>query len=271
MGETSLKDIKLSFEAEVFSAPRRLYRETVLIVPFFAARKQQLVRHAEFLNELGFDVVIFEFDTQLFTLPNRLISSQAAQSKSLIQSIGYKHVWADQIEKLLNEIPGRKIIMAFSNPSAGAIEAIARRQAVDVAGLICDGGPTAQYWSSLVKYFTSEVPLPVAPARWLAATVFSPLWSLDAKGSLAQDLASLPEGFPLLSVRGWKDHLIPPKHIDEVFEPHANLDWQKLSLPEGGHLNGLRDFPDEYKPAVTEFLQALGSKENVSAPGPVKN
>ncbi len=30
--------------------------------------------------------------------------------------------------------------------------------------------------------------------------------------------------------------------------------WKKLSLPEAGHLNGLRDFPSEYKPAVEDFL-----------------
>ena len=48
--------------------------------------------------------------------------------------------------------------------------------------------------------------------------------------------------------------------IDMVFEPHEHIDWEKLSLPEGKHLNGLKDFADEYKPAVKKFLVQCATK-----------
>lgn len=243
--------LPLSFEAEFHPASKKRFQETLLFVPFYGGKKPQIRRHIELANELGFDAVDVEMDTSLLGFPNRVISSQ--------KGIGYKHVWADQVEQLLNEIPGKKIVFAFSNPSSGAIEAIARRRATDITALICDGGPTARYWDSLVKYYTTETPLPVLPARWAVATLLTPLWALNARGTLAQDLAQFPQGFPVLSIRGWKDHLIPPKHIDEVFEPHGNLNWRKLSLPEGGHLNGLRDFPDDYIPPVRDFLSEVAT------------
>lgn len=242
---------KFSFGAELHLAPKKRFAETILFIPFYGGKKPQIRRHIDFANELGFDAVDVEIDTRLLSFPNRVFSSH--------KGLGYKHVWADQVEQLLNEIPDQKIVFAFSNPSSGAIEAIGRRRAVDVKGLICDGGPTAHYWNSLVKYYTTETPLPIAPARWAAATMMTPLWSMNARATLNEDLTKFPQNFPILSIRGWKDHLIPPKDIDEVFEPHLNLAWRKLSLPEAGHLNGLRDFPEEYIPPVTDFLKEIAT------------
>jgi hypothetical protein len=45
--------------------------------------------------------------------------------------------------------------------------------------------------------------------------------------------------------------------IDKVFEPHGQIDWQKLSLPQAGHLNGLKDFREEYAPVVAQFLKEI--------------
>ena len=72
-------------------------------------------------------------------------------------------------------------------------------------------------------------------------------------------LAKLPAHFRILSVRGWKDKIVTPEMIDKVFEPHPHLDWVKLSLPQAGHLNGLKDFPEEYKGPVSSFLKELGT------------
>lgn len=243
---------ELPFGGEFHPAPQKKFQETLLVVPFYGGRKPQMRRHVEFLNELGFDVVDFEFELNFSSIYDQVYSPRSG--------LGFKHVWADQVEALLNTIPGQKIVYACSNPASGAVEAIARRKASDVTALICDGGPTDRFWDSIVKYFTTETPLPLKPARWAMATLLTPLWSPRARLTLHEDLEQFPDAFPLLSVRGWKDHLIPPKDIDEVFEPHTQLDWQKLSLPEAGHLNGLKDFPDEYVPAVTRFLKAYAHK-----------
>jgi hypothetical protein len=92
------------------------------------------------------------------------------------------------------------------------------------------------------------------PLKLLATPAVAFGWSPKLNSDIRFDLNSFPEGFPLLSIRGWRDRLIPPNDIDKVFDHHTNLNWKKLSLPEAGHLNGLRDFPSEYKPGVEDFL-----------------
>ncbi|MEZ0390668.1 MAG: hypothetical protein ACAH59_00530 [Pseudobdellovibrionaceae bacterium] len=230
---------------------QKKFKETILLVPFFGAEKKNLQRHVEFLNELGFDCVLFNLKDEWKSLASTFLSSEAL--------FGLKHVWADQIEALLNEIPGQKIIFSFSNPTASALEAIARRRATDIQGLICDGGPSAQLWHSMVNYFTHEISLPFYPVKAFAAAATTLLWHPKFNDVIHEDLKKFPSGFRILSIRGWKDPLITPKMIDLVFDPHSQLDWQKLSLPEGKHLNGLKDFPDQYKPSVERFLKEIAT------------
>ena len=86
------------------------------------------------MNELGFDCLIFELLDSIKNSPKHLISSSL--------QFGLKHVWADQIESILNSIPGDKILFSFSNPSASAIEVVAKRRGHDIKGLVCDSGPS---------------------------------------------------------------------------------------------------------------------------------
>lgn len=249
--ESSLKE-HLPFHGELHKAPRKLFQETVLLVPFYAAKKNSLKRHVEFLNELGYDAVLFDLHKDSRNLNQTIFSSK--------EMIGIKHIWADQVEALLNSIPGKKIIFSFSNPSASAIEAIARRNATDVAGLVCDSGPTGNLLSSMVNYFTHEEPIQFLPLRWIAATAITYMWSPQFVRAIHEDLEKLPTHFPILSIRGWKDKLIPAHLIDQVFEPHLNVHWKKLSLPQAGHLNGLRDFREDYELPVREFLESISTK-----------
>lgn len=241
----------LTSNGEWFRSSQRKYKETILIVPFWGAEKKNLQRHYEFLNELGYDCVLFDLKDSWAEMVTNNLSSKA--------QFGLKHVWAEQIESLLNEIPGKKIVYSFSNPSASAIEAIASRNASDIAGLICDGGPSGQLWHSMVNFFTHETPLPFYPAKAIAAAATALLWHPRFLQVIHDDLKKFPKDFRVLSIRGWKDPLITPRMIDIVFEPHKQLDWQRLSIPEGLHLNGLKDHPDTYKPPVTQFLKEIST------------
>lgn len=238
----------LSFQGEYHRARRKGFAETVVFVPFFGGKKSNLKRHVEFVSQLGFDSVVFNLN---FKLDPLMTSAQSG--------FGLKHIWADQIEKILNEVPGDKIVYSFSNPSASAIEAIARRGAYDVKALICDGGPSAQFFSSMLNYYKFESPIRLAPLRWMAALGGSLLWHPRFAQALRADLRAFPAGFRVLTIRGWKDPLISPDQIDAVFEPHHQLKWSRLSLPKGGHVNGLKDFRDEYTPPVSRFLQTVGT------------
>lgn len=241
------------FEGEFFLARNKKFEELVFFVHFFDGSKKQLLRHIRLVNELGFDAFAFHLQGNHQDLTSLKIPVSAKNK------FGLKHVYADQIEHLLNELPGQKIIYSFSNPSASAIEAMARRQCSDIAGLICDSGPTAEFLPSAFKLYTHEFKIKSFALRTLLAPVLSAAWSPHFHKDLHRDLATFPEGFRVLSIRGWKDLLIPPEHIDAVFEPHNNLNWSKLSLPEAGHLTGLRDFKQEYAPVVKSFLETLAT------------
>ncbi len=249
-------NLKLSRQGQVYKAPSKKFAETVLLVPFFGAERTNLRRHIDLLNELGYDCAAFELRDEWLGVPESLFK----QRHKITQGhFGLKHIWTDQIMEILDEIPGPKILFSFSNPSASAIEAIARRKAKDISALIADGGPSGQLWHSMVSFFTHEQPLKTYPLKAAAAALTAFLWHPRFLAVIHDDLNQFPKGFRILSIRGWKDKLISPKMIDMVFEPHKQLEWQKLSLPHGEHLNGLKDFPEEYRPPVIQFLKEVST------------
>jgi len=160
---------------------------------------------------------------------------------------------------MLNVIPGNKIVYTFSNPSAAAIEALARRHCLDISGLICDSGPSGRFVDSFKNLAKLEWNIPTSVLRWSLVPYLSVVWSPHLHKDVHSDLQKFPKGFKILSIRGWKDLVIPADHIDAIFEPHPNLSWRKLSLPEATHLTGLRDFRTEYVPAVEKFMQEIST------------
>jgi len=243
------------FGLEIAQPEVQRFNECVVLVPFYGGTKIQLRRHSDFLLALGFPVASFDLAAfpkgQRTQLIGNLVSSRA--------EFGVKHIWADQIEAVCNAIPGQKILFGFSTPSASAIEAIVRRQAVDIAGLICDSGPTTDLLSALVNYFRFEEPLRVPLTRYAAALALTLGWSPAFRHEITADMEQLPSQFRILSIRGWKDKIIGTHEIDQVFEPHNQIDWRKLSLPKAGHLNGLRDFASEYEGPVKQFLLQIAT------------
>ena len=255
MDYSALAKKEFPFAGEFFLSRTKKHDELIFFVPFYGGVKKQLLRHIHFVNQLGYDAFAFELEGNHkdWTKLRPPISSQG--------HFGIKHLYADQIERLLNDIPGKKIIFSFSNPGGSAFEAMARRQCSDTVAMICDSGPTDKFLPSVVKLLEHELKVKALALRLAITLPFALFWSPYFHKDLHTDLATFPEGFPLLSIRGWKDQLIPPAHIDSVFEPHTNLDWQKLSLPEAEHLKGLRDFKDDYQPVVEKFLIGISAKE----------
>jgi hypothetical protein len=223
---------------------------TVLFVPFYGGTKASLKKHIELVENLGFKTKFVELEFSILRILAKPFSAQTMH-------FGMKALWADQIESALNGISGEKILYAFSTPSAGAIEAIGRRAGHEVLGLVAEGGPTGEIWQSLLNYFTFEKPIQLWPARYIATTFCSYLLNPELNDRGDEDFKRIPPGFPVLSIRGWKDPLISPKQIDLIFEPHQHILWKKLALPEAKHLNGLKDFRSDYEPAVSSFLNDL--------------
>lgn len=249
-GAKTLNSTAFPFEGELFPSRKKAYRETVFFVHFYQGSKRSLLRHIRFVNGLGFDAFAFNLETR-FSLFHPPITADGGW--------GYKHVYAAQIEQLLNLIGGEKIVFAFSNPGGAAIEALARRQCSDVKALVCDSGPSGQFLKSAYNLYRQEKKITNAFLLTTATPFLSMLWSPQLHHDLPGQLKMFPENFPVLSIRGWKDPLISPEQIDAVFQTTQNLDWRKLALPEAEHLNGLRDFASEYTPPVANFLREVAT------------
>jgi pimeloyl-ACP methyl ester carboxylesterase len=244
-----MKFSRPDLKPELFESHRRKFEEVIVLVHFYGGNKKVLRRHIDWLNGEGFDVVAFEMKKRL-NLLNPPITAEGR--------FGLKHLYAEEIESILNDIPRNKIVYAFSNPSAGAIEALAKRRCQDIKGLITDSGPSGKLALSIYNLYNIDYEYSM-PRSLATAAVSSVIWSYKFNLDLQDELREFPKDFPVLSVIGWKDPLIPPDHIEEVFKDQNHLDWRKVNLPDAGHLNGLRDFPDEYAPAVRSFLQRVAT------------
>ena len=241
---------------ELFKSKTKSSSGLVFFIHFFGGNKKILKRHVELITELGFDAYIFNIKD---SIKDYSYFPFSAKSKKF----GLKHVIADQIEMHLNLFPEfkNKIVFSFSNISACAIEAISRRIKIenknDVKAMLCDSGPGMDVITSSFNLMKYQFKVNSIFARTATAAIFSMGWSYQLNKDLHTDLENFPNNFPLLSIRGWRDQLISHQSIDAVFQPHTNLKWKKLNLPEAGHVNGLRDFPNEYKPAVENFLSTV--------------
>lgn len=229
------------------------YEETIVFVHYFGGSPKSMRRHVEMVNNMGFNAVTFQLVFNELKLPAPLPISPK-------MDFGIFAIWRDQIESVLNSITGKKIIYSFSNPCFSAIAATGERHASDIIGIVCDSGPARDIirsWWNLVedKYKVKNIFLKTAmlPVGYLFI-------GLSFKENIPKVLKAVPEDFPILSIRGWQDHLVPYEEIEAFFDQQDHLDLRVISLPKGGHLDGLKQFPGEYVPAVKDFLEKISKK-----------
>ena len=266
---------------EGFPAPSRSLDPMVLIVPFFGGTSAHLKRHIKFVNDLGFDASLVNLTVPHLRDPRPPISRRG--------QIGLKYVWADRIEDDLRDLgrrfPDRPVIVyAFSGPAAAAFAAIARLRQADarhspkllrkageflwgksqvntnaprVLGIVCDSGPFVDLWRCNWKYMYHSFGLKFLPLRGAATAASILIWGYDAEATLHEDLRTTGRGLPILSIRGWNDKLISVDAIDAAFPRDADLDLKVLSIPQAGHLDGLKSSPETYVPRVESFLKSL--------------
>lgn len=239
-------------EGELFKSKKKKSNHLIFFAHFYGGHKNALRRHINLVNELGYDAYVFNLK---YTMKDHQFLPYSFVSKKF----GIKHAIADQIEEHLNLLTEykTKIIFAFSNIAGCAIESLARRRTPDVTALICDSGPGAKFIHSSSALLEEQMKIKALPLKAIVLPFFILAWSKDMHRDITKDLQKLPEGFPVLSIRCWKDKMISPSHIDKIFEPAKNINWVKLSLPEAAHLTGLRDFPSEYRSGLEDFLKSI--------------
>jgi hypothetical protein len=237
-----------------YPTTKKLFSESVLFVPHYGGSLGSMKRHIQMVNDLGFDAYAF---------PSAKIDKHQVKKFALAPNtkFGLVEIWADQVEQVLNHIEGKKIVFSFSSPSYGVVKALARRNCVDVKAWLCDGGPWYGHaWLSIWNYFTHADPIENPVVKAFASTLTVYLWGFGFQEEYRKELKQFSNEFPVLSIRGWKDPMVPAKNIEAGFEGMDNLDLYVLGLPEAGHLNGLRDFRQEYAPRVKQFLERFANR-----------
>jgi pimeloyl-ACP methyl ester carboxylesterase len=246
--ESAVNNSALPFAGELIPAPTQKFRETVVFVHHFGGTKKLLKRHVQFVNALGFDAVTFELS------PNEIRLRTLAPINSELK-LGARHVWAGQIETVLNNVKGQKIIYSFSMPSAAALEAITNRSAKDISCWVCDGGPFANVFRCTVNALALQKKFKPSVLRAGVSAAATMFFGPNIERDFAHWWSNLPKGFPVLSIRGEKDPLVPLSAIDEAFSESLQIGLEVLSLKDGAHLDGLKNFPELYKPVVEGFLK----------------
>ena len=204
-------------------------------------------RHYKYLNEKGFDCVTFN----LLFGSERLRWEWHPDMKYIYKGVFY--VWTRQIRSVLNFIEGDKILFGFSGPSLSAFWASHGRN--DISAVICDGGPFHRIYSNTRNFFYYEVGI---KNKWLnkAAAFFgSAIWGYKPIEKLHKVLRVWPRSVPVLSIRGIKDNIVAIRTIRKVFKIASNVDVTTLELEYGKHLDGMRDFPDQYTKTLLPFLK----------------
>lgn len=219
-------------------ASTRLFEETIVFTHHFGGHGASTKRHQDFVNELGYDCVSF-------TLTCDWQPSYRAH---------LREIWKTQLRHVLDEVAGPKILYTFSSPSITTADILANEPRADIRAWICDGGPFLETFHCLKNYYREQTRLP-AWGQWAAATVGYFViggWGLPA--AVREWMKNISPEIGILSIRAGQDKLVPEHAIDAFFASGDDLHLEKFELPSAEHLEGLKNFPSEYKPRVKEFL-----------------
>ncbi len=238
----------LPYDAETHLAKEKKFQETIIFVHHFGGDKRSVLRHVRMVNDFGFDCV-------RFTLKFNMNDKKIPISGDL--KIGLRSAWAGQIQDILNAIPGKKILYTFSMPGAAAIQAVSQRSGFEISGMLCDGGPFLQVMSRTWVLYEKAYKVKSKILRGLLTILSLGMWGPNFKAEMRNYFSHLPAGFRILSIRGEKDGLVPPKAIEELFALASHQKIEVFLLPDADHLDGLKNFANIYIPKVEKFLKAI--------------
>lgn len=235
----------------------------VIFVHHYGGNMHTTKRHSRLVNKLGYDS--FRFSLPYNPLLTQTPPHKVAMFLSMQLTFGLEKLWGEAIANVIEHFKDRKIIVySLSSPSYGAIYALDKLKTPEyILGWICDGGPFFNLWKSFENYFTIIDRIPNKLLRAGVTTFSYFLWRGPFLRSIVQKkLKGFRRGFPILSVRGHLDLLVPPESIEAVFKGHTHLNLKVLNLEHSGHLDGIKLQPQLYRETVEEFLNTHADFSN---------
>ena len=224
------------------------YNVLIILIHHLGGVPEQFKYHIEFLNQSGFDVYTYSF-----------FLSGKEKWKEFFPMIkknktGIVETWAEELKQQLNRLRGDKIIFSFSYPSLSALLVASERK--DIKALICDGGPFSHLFSASWRFFTYHLRADnIFLKFYLAGKMYFVFYDKFAWKKVKT--LKLPLHFPILSLQGERDQLIPPVFISDFFQKIKNLNLSVCRLQNSSHLEGLKKDRELYIETVLSFLKKI--------------
>lgn len=238
---------KDGFRLYYHPSSKKKYKATVVFVHHMWGNHKTTWRHYRYLNDKGFDCVTFDL----------LMGSNSRNFKfHPLMKFFYKgvfYIWSRQIRSILDSVKGDKVVFAFSGPSLSTFWACNGR--TDILKLICDGGPFDHIYKNSRNFFRIEFGITNRYLNAVVTWIGSLIWGYKPLPKLHKVLFQWSRSVPILSIRGCKDNIVALDSIRSIFNRHKNLRLEELELPYGKHLDGMREFPDQYCKTLMPFLK----------------
>ena len=237
----------LPYDGEMFHPKKKRFKEIIVFTHHYGGHKNQMKRHIQFVNDLGFSAYAFNLFPQPFTHSLALLKHSEVYFSNLSQ------IWGRQISDTLCLIPGRKIIFSFSFSCNTVIQTAPRLS--NLQAVIFDGGPFCHFFKNSWLYLSYRE---VIKNPFLRAATVVP-WNIFfdfffLKFKIKKVLKNWPVNLPILSFQAEEDKLCPPSSINTVLAPHTQLNITHALVPKAGHLQGLKLQPELYKKTLKNFL-----------------
>jgi len=254
----SIQITSLPFEGEYLHSPSKRHKEIVVFIHHFGGSKKTTRRHQKLILDEGYDCVIFNlyyhsFDSGLsqWKRVGKFFTHFLTFHKNFI------HSWSFQLNEVLNQIPGQKILFSLSSPSTSVVGVLGHYKRTDIQGWVCDCGPFLDAWSCFRNYNSLLANIKNPFLLYLInASAFVMFGGIGYKARMKSWLSQFPMNFPVLSLRCEKDLLVPPTSIDKFFNISNALRIFRHTFKDLGHLEGIKRAPQEYRQVLVQFLQA---------------
>lgn len=230
-----------------YPAKNKKHTETVVFIHHMFGNYRTTRRHQIMVNEMGYDCVSFDL----------VLASDDSLSwfNPLLKKLHLRifEIWKLQIEEVLNQVKGNKVVFSFSGPSLSSLLAVGGRK--DIVKVICDGGPFDDMEDCLKSMFEVEQGMSFQPFNWALSFFMAKIWGeKKALKHIHECLKQWDSKVPILSIRGGEDPIIPSQSIDKIFQAHQELPIDIFVFPQGKHIDGLKSFKEVYIEKINSFL-----------------
>ena len=233
-------------------AYNKKHTSSIILIHHLGGVPEQLKNHIDFLNQNGF--AVYSYPTFLNG------KSQWKDFLPLLKKTkaGVVKIWTEELEEVLDQCPGNKILFSFSFPSLAALLAASRRK--DIKAVICDSGPFSYLFLVTWRFFTyyqsiSNIFLKI----YLTSQMYLTFKAAYIKKDIQKQLPNIPINFPVLSIQSLKDQQVPPSYINRFFSKIKKVRLTVCLLKHSAHLQGLKTETNFYIKNILNFLNKISS------------